>query len=122
MKGKANAMYIDQFKIKYVKDPRPSTQVVAALPREYKYLKYDFSQVLKMEFLEVAGEERSSPVFLIRLHLHRKGASRKTYLLPVTEFRGVKLGAPWVFPMDDNRGHADNAYKIREIHFASPKR
>lgn len=114
-KGKSNARYITHLKLQYALMPGPIEDVITVIPEQTKYEKYPLSEVRKIEFLNVVGEKKMSPVYRVRLHLRRPGHWRDVLLMPLRELQGTSFAAPWTYPVDFNRGYDENAEALKEI-------
>lgn len=117
LKGRMEPLFVTNFSIRYANSHQQSRQIIAALPYELKYIKYSFDRVRQVDFLKQGGAERSCPSYIARLQLIRTGATRRVVIMPIKEFRGTNLGAPWVYPLDSDRGYEENAANIKEIRF-----
>lgn len=120
-KGKSNARYITNFKFQYALMPGPIEEAVVVIPEQTKYEKFPTHEVRKIEFLEVMGEKKMSPVYRVRLHLRRPGHWREVWLMPLKELQGTCYGKPWTYPVDFDRGYEDNAHSLKEIHMLPPR-
>lgn len=120
-KGKSNALYITNFKFQYALMPGPIEETIVVLPEQTKYEKFPMHEVRRIEFLEVMGEKKMSPVYRVRLHLRKPGHWREVWLMPLKELQGTCFGKPWTYPVDFDRGYEDNAHALKEIHMLPPR-
>lgn len=120
-KGRSNPLYIANLQFQYSLLPGPVAEVVVVIPEQTKYSKHPLDQVRRIEFLEVVGEKKMSPVFRVRLHLRTPGHWREVYLMPLRELQGSSFGAPWTYPVDFDRGYEENADELQEIRLVPPR-
>ena len=111
-------LYVTDIKLLYYGDITPIPVVVFSFKEQkFKYIKYSFDEIRKLEFVKVVGEKNFAPVYYIKVWLRKGGHFLHGYLLPITKIEGFHYRRKWDFPLEYESSYQENIFNIKEIEF-----
>ncbi|MEW6263015.1 MAG: hypothetical protein AB1641_08040 [Thermodesulfobacteriota bacterium] len=93
-------------------------EIIIMFQGSRQFVGYNFKQVRRLEILELQGERKSFPVYLVTLSLKEPGREIKGRLMPLRRITGIYQGRPWKLELNlQEDDTAANAESLKEIRF-----